>query len=216
MSILPLSAVYDHLPINTCNFTIERGDETDELGGGDFWQAELVKPKWVAELTLGTGRHQELKQAAARIRALDGARQAFLMCDPISLYPYADPRGIIFGNSVVSIREIGPDRVTARMRGFKPGYILTVGDKLQITYSNGQQHAFVEVTATIEATSAGNLDAPIFPRLPMLVGATNPVVVIRPACPVVVVPASHNPGTARNTVTDGASIKLIQKTRVRP
>lgn len=215
MTILPLSAVYDRLPIATCAFSIERGDETDELGGGNFWQAELVKPKWTADLTLARGRHQELKEAAAIIRALDGARQTFLMCDPISLYPYADPRGLIFGSSAVTIREIGPDRITARMRGFPAGYVLTVGDKLQVTYSGGQQHAYVEVSATVSADNGGNIDAPIFPRLPILVSATNPVTVIRPACPVVVAPTSHNPGTARNTVTEGASVRLIQKTRVR-
>lgn len=215
MSILGLNSVYDRLPIETCNFSIERGDETDELGGGNFWQAELVKPKWTADLTFARGRHQELKEAAALIRALDGARTAFLMCDPTSLYPYADPRGIIFGSRAATIREIGPDRITARMRGFPAGYVLTVGDKLQITYSGGQQHAYVEVSATVSADSGGNVDAPIFPRLPILVGATDPVTVIRPACPVVVAPTTHNPGTARSGVTEGASVRLIQKTSVR-
>lgn len=214
MTALSLAQVYDRLPISTCIFTLERKDETDELGGGDFWQAELAKPRWAADLTLGTGRHQELKEAAALIRKLDGAKQAFLMCDPTSLYPYADPRGIIFGASVVTIRTIGADRVTARMQGFPAGYILTVGDKLQISYNSGQQHAFVEVGATVAASSTGNLDAPIFPRLPISVVAGDVATVIRPACPVVVSPGSHNPGTARRTLTEGAAIKLIQKTRV--
>ena len=214
MSILPLSAVYDRLPIATCTFSIERRDETDELGGGDFWQASLAAPRWTAQLTLGAGRHQELKSAAAALRKLDGARQAFMMCDPISRYPYADPRGLIFGNSLVTIREIGADRVTARMKGFKPGYILTAGDKLQITYDEGKRFAFVEVSETTAATASGNLDAPIFPRLSTLIVAGAAVPVIRPACPVFVSPTSHNPGTARRTITDGASVTLIQKVRV--
>ncbi|PRD45335.1 hypothetical protein C5748_03830 [Phyllobacterium phragmitis] len=214
MSALPLSAVYDRLPIMTCNFSIQRNDETDEIGSGDFWQAELSKPRWAADVTLARGRHQELKEAAARIRMLDGARQSFLMCDPTSLYPYADPRGTIFGASTVSIREIGPDRVTARMQGFPAGYVLTIGDKLQVTYSNGQQHAYVEVDASAVASAAGNLDVAIFPRLSVLIAANDPVTIIRPACPVVVMPNSHNPGTARRAITEGAAFKVTQKVRV--
>lgn len=212
MAALALSEIFDQLPISSVTWDIQRNDEFDTLGSGEVWQAELAVPLWTAEIALGTSRNDELASVAALIRSLDGTRVAFLCCDLIRQYPKADPKGTILGSRVITIRDIGPDRITARMTGFPPGYVLSPGDKLQITY--GGQVAFVEVSRRAVASSNGDLDAPIFPRLPLAIGVNMVVTLIRPACPVVIVPQSHNPGEATRTVTSGARLKVIQKRRV--
>lgn len=211
MAALPLEQVFDFLPIASVDWNIQRNDELSGAGSGDVWAAELSDPLWVGEVTLGTGRNDELKQAAARIRSLRGTQVAFMMCDPISQYPQADPKGSILGNAVITLRTIGPDRITARMKGFPPAYVLTVGDKLQINYQD--LIAFVEVGETVAADAAGNLDAPIYPNLPSSFTADSLVVVKRPACPVVIEPESHKAGTATRSVTNGAGFKVLQKRR---
>ena len=211
MAALPLEQIFDRLPIASVDWNIQRNDELSGAGSGDMWTAELSDPLWVGEVTLGVGRNDELKQAAARIRSLRGTQVAFMMCDPISQYPQADPKGSILGNAVITLRTIGPDRITARMKGFPPGYVLTVGDKLQINHQD--LIAFVEVGETVAADAAGNLDAPIYPNLPSSFTADSLVVVKRPACPVVIEPESHKAGTAARSVTNGAGFKVLQKRR---
>lgn len=211
MAALPLEQIFDRLPIASVDWNIQRNDELSGAGSGDMWTAELSDPLWVGEVTLGVGRNDELKQAAARIRSLRGTQVAFMMCDPISQYPQADPKGSILGNAVITLRTIGPDRITARMKGFPPGYVLTVGDKLQINFQD--LIAFVEVGETVAADAAGNLDAPIYPNLPSSFTADSLVVVKRPACPVVIEPESHKAGNAARSVTNGAGFKVLQKRR---
>ncbi|NSZ17335.1 hypothetical protein [Agrobacterium vitis] len=212
MAALALSEVFDLLPISSVTWSIQRNDEFDSLGSGDVWQAELAAPLWTAEVTLATSRNDQLTQVAAVIRSLDGVRTAFLVCDLIRQYPLLDPEGTAIAGRNITVREIGTDRVTARMTGFPAGYQLSPGDKLQITY--GDQIAFAEVSRPATADANGNLDAPIFPRLPLAVASGMAVILIRPACPVVIVPESHNPGEAKRTVTSGAGFKVIQKRRV--
>ncbi|MDQ0454659.1 hypothetical protein [Rhizobium paknamense] len=211
MAALALSELFDLLPIASVTWSIQRNDEFDMLGSGDVWQAELAVPLWTAEISLGTSRNDEATEVAALIRSLDGVRTAFLVCDPIRSYPLLDPQGVSIAGHAITIREIGADRVTARMTGFPPGYTLSRGDKLQITY--GGQIAFVEVSRTMAADAEGHLDAPIFPRLPLAIAAGMAVTLARPACPMIIVPESHNPGEARRTTTSGAGFKTMQKRR---
>lgn len=211
MSALSLAQVFDKLPISAVDWNIQRHDEMSGSGSGDLWTAELADPLWTGDVALGEGMNGELKQAAARIRALGGSRIAFMMCDPISQFPQADLKGTLIGNAVITLRTIGSDRITARMQGFPPGYVLTVGDKLQVNYLT--LSAFVEVGDTLAADANGNLDVPIFPRLPSSFAAGALVIVKRPACPVIILPDSHKAGTAARTVTNGAGFKVIQKRR---
>ncbi|WP_085025597.1 hypothetical protein [Ensifer aridi] len=206
---LPLSEIFDRLPIASVVWSIQRNDELSGVGSGTFWQAELAPVLWTAEVTLGRGLNDELKQAAALIRKLDGARQSFMLCDPVSVYPQADPKGTVLGAAQVTLGAIGSDRTVAPLQGLPAGYVLTIGDKLQI--QSAGKTAFVEVSNTIAALAGGTANVSIFPRLPAWVAAGATVVLKRPACPVVIFPESHNPGTARRAVTEGAAFKVIQK-----
>ncbi|WPJ68019.1 hypothetical protein STOPSMEL_43 [Sinorhizobium phage StopSmel] len=209
MAPLPLSAINDRLSHDAVVFDIQRNDEFSGTGDGDLWQQELARPLWTAEISLNEGSHDELKQVAARIRKLDGARQAFMLCDPLSLYPQADPTGSILGSAVVTLGVIGSDRTAVPFLGLPSGYVLTVGDKVQIQGTT--KTAFVEVSETVAASAGGVATVSIFPRLPNWVLTASPVTLKKPACPMVIVPGSHRPGTSQGVLTAGAGFKAIQK-----
>lgn len=208
---IALSAIFDLLPIASVEWDIERSDEFSGVGSGDLWQAEVADPFWAANVTLGRGLNDELKRAAARIRRLDGARQSFMLCDPISLYPQADPTGTIIGSANVTVRAVASDRNIAQLQGFPNGYTLTVGDKLQFT--QGAMQRFFEVSASAVAAAGGNMDVTVFPRLPLALAAGAVINLKKPACPVIIQPKSHKPGVARRSVTEGAGFRVLQKKR---
>ncbi|TRA97046.1 MULTISPECIES: hypothetical protein [Agrobacterium] len=208
---LSLAEVYNLLPIASVTWDIQRNDEFSGVGSGDVWQAELADPFWFAEITLGRGLHDELKQAAAAIRDLEGAKQSFMCCDPLSPFPQADPNGDILGAAVITIRAVSANRRQALLQGFPAGYQLTRGDKLQFT--QGTLRRFFEVSASAIANAGGQMDLRVFPRLPLGLVAGASINLINPACPVIVAPGSHKPGTGRRSVTDGAALKVMQKLR---
>lgn len=211
--VLPLSEIFELLPIASVEWTIQRNDAVDITGAGEMFQMDLADVLWTAPVTLGAGLHNELKQAAALIRSLRGAQQPFLMCDPTSLWPQADPGGLILGASSVQVRTIGLSRGVIHVGGLPAGYVLRPGDKLQLTYGNPTRYAFHEVSRPADANSAGNMDAAVFPWLPLDLAAGAAVTLIRPACPVVIAKDSHRPGTARRSVTENASFTVIQRRR---
>jgi hypothetical protein len=208
---LSLSAVYALLPIASVKWSIQRNDELSGAGSGDVWQAELADPLWTGDVTLGAGEHDELKQAAAAIRALNGAAQSFMMSDPLSPFPQADPTGSILGLAAVTTRAVNANRSLAQLGGLPAGYVLTIGDKLQIT--QGTMIRFHEVSATIAANGAGQVDVKVFPRLPLNLAIGAVITLKKPACPVIVQPGSHDPGTGRRTITEGAALRVLQKKR---
>lgn len=211
MEPLSLSRVYQLLPIATVAWDIQRNDHFSGLGSGDLWQAELADPFWTADITLGRGLHDELKQAAAAVRDLEGAKQAFLCCDPLSPWPQEDQGGFILGASAITIRSVSADRRQALLQGFPAGYVLTLGDKLQFT--QGTLRRFFEASETASASAGGLMDIRVFPRLPLSLAAGAAINLIWPACPVIISPGSHKPGTGRGSVTEGAALKVLQKMR---
>ena len=210
---LPLYEIYDHLPIARVEWDILRLDELAMTGAGEPMQAELADPLWRAPVSLGDGRHGELKHAAALIRSLRGAQQSFLMCDPTSLWPQADRGGELLNGAVVTIRSLPVSRAIAPLAGLPDGYVLTPGDKMQITYGAPLRYAFVEVSRPVAANAFGQVDVPVFPWLPMGLPSGAVVTLVRPACPVVIEADTHKPGVARRSITEGAAFTVIQRRR---
>ena len=200
----------DLLKISGVVWDIQRNDEFSGSGDGRVWQAELAPPLWTGTVTLSDMYNDEAKQIAARIRKLHGAQEALFLYDPLSKYPQADPDGTKLGSAGVSIAALGADNASISLKGLPAGYKLTIGDKMQIAY--GDRFAFLEVSETVAANAAGVTPVfGVFPHLPTGIVANLGVALLRPACKCIVMPGSHNPGTASGPITTGATFKIIQK-----
>lgn len=208
MAALPLSEVFDLLPIARVVWDRQDNNELSGLGDGTMWEAELAPSLWTGDVSFDRGRTAELKEVAALLRWLRATRQPFMLCDPTSLYPAADPAGTILGAANVTLRAI-TDRFVAPLQGLPIGYVLTPGDKMQVPYAG--KHGFVEVAKRVVVNGLGQADVAISPHLPLPIVAGASVILRRPACPVTIVPRSHNPGTARRHLTDGAGFKVMEK-----
>ena len=205
-----LPAFADLLKISSIVWDIQRNDELSGSGDGRVWQAELAPPLWTGTVTLADMYNDEAKQVAARIRKLHGAQEALFLHDPLSKYPQADPDGTKLGAAGVSIGALGTDNASMSLKGLPAAYKLTIGDKMQIAY--GGRYAFLEVSETVAASSTGVTPTfGVFPHLPTGIAADMGVELLRPACKCVVMPGSHNPGTASGPITTGATFKIIQK-----
>lgn len=211
----PVAFLADILPIASVIWDIRRSDEMSGVGDGRIWQAELADPLWTAEVTLDADRHNAAKQIAAKIRQLHGARESFFLFDPLSLYPQADPKGVILGASEVQIHTRGGDNASLRLKGLPVGYVLTIGDKGQVSYSSAPaRNFFFEVSETVEADGDGITPAfSIFPNLPAGVAVDDPVNLAKPACKGFIMPGSHHPGTAAGSLTKGAAFTFMERRR---
>jgi hypothetical protein len=208
-----LSRFSDQLAISTVVWDIQRNDETSAGGDGRFWQAELSSPLWIGTVELIMLSNDRAKQIAAMIRKLHGSQETFYLCDPLSLYPQADPTGDILGSSTVEVLSIGGDRASLSFTGLPGGYVLTVGDKLTVKYgSNPERIGFFEVSETVSASSGGSTGlVGVFPHLPSGISSGAAVRLAKPYCKCAIFPGSHNPGSARKLFTEGAGFKVIQK-----
>ena len=204
-----LAAIFDRLPIAGFALDIKRNDELSGQGSGAVIGAELAPPLWSAIITLGDGRNNELKQAAALIRSLGGVRDAFMVADPTSLWPQADFRGAALAGKTIKLRTIGANHAVALLYGFPAGYTMTLGDKIQFT--DGGRISYHEVRTSVSATAGGALDLPVYPMLPFSLTTNAVVTLIRPAFPAIVVPTGHKPGEASSAITRGARIEIIEK-----
>lgn len=210
---LAVSALADKLKIRSVVFDIKRNDEMSGSGDGRLWQAELAPPLWTADITLRTDFNDAMKQIAAIIRKLNGSQEAFFLYDPISKYPQYDPTGSILGSSVPTILSIATNRSSFSITGLPANYRITIGDKISIPYgSNPTRYAFLEASETITANGSGVTgQIALFPNVPIGVANGAAITLKKPACKMVLVPGSHNPGTAQLPFTENASFKAIQK-----
>ncbi|TCT28160.1 hypothetical protein [Martelella mediterranea] len=207
--IYPLEAIFDHLPISKFVLDVQRNDELSGQGSGELLAAELAPPLWKATITLDDGRNNDLKRAAALIRSLSGSRDAFMVCDPTSLWPQDDFEGRILGAANVQVRATGADRSVALLSGFPAGYLMSIGDKIQ--FIQGSLTSYHEVRGTVSANAGGLVDLPVFPLLPFSLTTAANVTLIRPAFAAIVTTGGHKPGTASSSLTRGGQIEVIQK-----
>lgn len=204
----------DRLKIATVTWDIQRNDELSGSGDSRIWQAELADPLWTASVSLASGYNNNLKQIAALIRKLHGAQEAFFLYDPMSQYPQADPNGSILGASAVRVNSIGTGGRTISLKGLPAGYVLTLADKMQIAYATTPvRNAFLEVSDDLVTANGSGVTGlfEVFPHAPTGVAANDVVTLKKPACKVIIIPGSHNPGAANPLITSDAAFKVVQK-----
>lgn len=210
---LDLPSLADKLSIASVKWDVMRFDQYSGIGSGHDLQAELAAPKWIADIELSPGYSDGLKQIAAITRKLHGSQNAFMLFDPLSQFPQADPDGSVLAASTVQVYTVGTDRQSLRLKGLPAGYVLTISDKAQIVYSSDPtRNFFLEISETVTASGAGITPSfEIYPHIPVGIAIDDVVILKKPACKMIMLPGSSNPGTARNIITEGASFRAIEK-----
>ena len=201
----PLDFLSDILRLGDVKWNVQRSDETSGSGDGQFWAAEMARPLWTVDLTLGAYYLRFSREVDAKIRAL-GVNRPMLFADPT----YEPARGGDPGNAV-TIASIGDKRVTLALAGLPADYEVTPGDRLSIV--SGETYYFGEFSEGATASSEGETgEIAIFPPLFFANGAGDPVEMTRPVLKATVVVDGHTPYTANlGRTASGASLSLRQK-----
>lgn len=210
---LPLAALSDIIPIGSIRLGLQQSDELSGTGDGRVWVAELAPPIWRAEITLARRAIPFAKQYVARIRALRGSREAFLLCDPTCLLPASDPTGAILGAAAVTISGIGGDRFAVSLAGLPAGYALTPGDKFSLTYGSAPtRYYYGEISEPKSANGSGAVSSiAVTPALPAGVAAGAAIRLRSPYLKAIIAPETFNPGTSSRIHTDGISFTALQQ-----
>ncbi|MCM2472157.1 hypothetical protein HGO38_01530 [Rhizobium sp. CG5] len=208
-----LAQFFNQLDLLPMRWDIRRNDETSGTGGGTIITAELADPLWTAEIKFRRMRSTRAEQMAALVRKLRGSQETFLFSNPFICGPQADPDGTILGASTVTVAAVGSDYTTISLEGLPTSYKITLGDKIQIVYGDSPvRYAFLEASANKTASGAGVSGSfAVFPNVPVGVAEGDAVTLVNPAARCIMVPGSHNVGTASGSVTDGQSFQIIQK-----
>lgn len=207
---LALASLANLLRIESVVFDIKRNDELSGSGDGRLWQAELAPPLWTAEIALQPAYHADAEDTATILRSLNGSSEPFMLWNPTRRFPRADPTGSILGAATPAISSISSDRQKIAISGLPAGYVLSRGDKLQFTWSTFTQ--FVEVVETVTANGSGaTAQFRVFPNVRTGVTVAAGLILKNPACKMILMPGTHNPGRAQAVITAGATFRAIEK-----
>jgi len=140
-------------------------------------------------------RPNELDAWRARLKALEGGLKQFRGRPTSRCYPIAYPNGTGMGNvSAVKVGTIGANRNTMTLTGLPSGYVVSVGDYLQIALNN--LHQVVNVAGT---------EIEVRPHLWPTIATGNAVKLVKPSCLMTIVPGSINTtadlSTGRGVIT---------------
>ena len=210
---ISLANLMDTLPTEKVTFDIERFDEFASLGTGHDIASEMAAPKWVASIEMRDGIYNaDARAMAARIRALNGSQIPFMVYDPSHKYPASDPGGALVTGETVQINSIGADNHSLSLKGLPDDYVITIGDKGQILFASGTRNYYFEFSASIVADALGvTNEVDVFPHIPIGVVEDATVILIKPACKMIVTPKGFNPGQSSGNMTYGASLSVIEK-----
>lgn len=210
---LSIAAFANLLKVAKVKWRDKRNDELSGTGDGRVWSAELAPPLWTGEVTLVPAQNNEQKQIATKVRKLYGPEKTFMLFDPLSRYPQADPTGSIVGSSTVLVHTVGSARKSLRLKGLPAAYVFTVGDKLQITFSS-TFNFFCEVSESVTADGSGvTPEFEIYPHAPVGLVADDAVTVKQPACEMFIMPGTFDEGFSAGPLTEGSSFVAMERRR---
>ena len=204
-------AFADILNLEEIVWDVARFDELSAVASGHDLQAEMAVPKWKGTGAMRDGLPRDIaKRIESRVRQLQGSQYAFMMYDPRSKYPARDPKGTTLGAANVQIAALGVNGKSISLKGLPNGYVLSEGDKGQISYGTTRNY-FFEIGEQVAASAGGVTPVfDVFPHVPASI-AINAVVNLRkPACKMKIVPGGFNPGRSRGQFTNGMSIEFME------
>lgn len=202
----PLAFLSDILKRVDVTFDIQRNDELSGSGDSRYWTSELGAPLWTVAVTMSARSPEDARSIDARIRALAGAKNAFLFSDPVYR-----PAGRGIPGGAVSILAINADRTGFSLAGLPPGYKVSIGDRFSMR--SGNSVYFGEFAEERIASSAGQIGlTTVTPYPPLWLTAGASVELAMPYLKVFVPPGGHTPFTTHpGYYADNASLTLLQR-----
>lgn len=203
------------LPIAKMSFTLPERMQSNVTKGGERISADIGPRLWVGQVTLDVLEPAEAGPVQAMLDLLRASDASFLAYDVSRPGPYRDMHGVILGASTPSIQTLPAGNQTMSLTGLPPGYVLSAGDRLSFTYTNGStRYALHRILETVMADATGT--TPAFQVLPAIrPGAVTgtAVTLIRPFCKVELIAGSVTDPEVHHTVTRGGALKFQQTLR---
>lgn len=184
------AAFADLLKIESVDWNLRRSELVSNYGNGELLTSEIAPPRWEASVRTVRMLHKEARKVQAMLNAV-GSMETFLLYDPRSKYPYADPDGTIFGASTPVVASINADNKRIGLQGFPAGYVITQGDMIEIIYDSGDRYFLCQAMENETADGSGDLaQFEVRPHLIETIATSDPVTVIKPAAKMKLVPGS--------------------------
>ncbi len=200
----------DQLKIESVEWKLRRNDQIDGLENGQILASETAPPLWSGTVTIAPLNYTNYKKISALINGLDGSINAFMLYGPPSLYPEADPGGVILGASTPTLSAIDADNKRITIGGLPVGYVLTAGDNVQFPFAT-TLNAFHNIVQGGVANGAGQAVVELRPHIhPGTVVAVS-VTLKKPAARVIMIPDSYAPGVVRGQMVTGMQFDVIEK-----
>ena len=177
------------------DFDLAYRQEMSRTAIGQTFVKDLGSPLWTATYQSASMNPNQLDSWRARLKALENGLQLFLGRPTSRCYPIAYPRGTGMGDvSAVTVADIATDRKTVGLSGLPSGYVVSVGDYIQI--GDTDLHQVVSVAgASIEMR----------PHLWPTAAVGDDVTLVHPSCRMTIVPGSINTtaelATGRGVIT---------------
>ena len=177
------------------DFDLAYRQETSRTAIGQTFVKDFGSPLWTASYQSRSMRPNELDAWRARLKALEGGLKQFRGRPTSRCYPIAYPNGTGMGNvSAVKVGTIGANRNTMTLTGLPSGYVVSVGDYLQIRTTD--LHQIVNVSGS---------EIEVRPHLWPTTAVGDAVTLVKPSCLMTIVPGSINTtadlSTGRGVIT---------------
>lgn len=196
-TISPMNILAD-FPGWSVQFDLQYRQEFSRTAGGVTTAKDMGTPLWRASYQSRILLPNELDHWRARLSSLDGSMQHF-MGRPLSrCYPIAYPNGRGLGDvSAVTVASIGSNNKSVVLAGLPSGYKASIGDYIQITT---KLYQVVDTSTGIE----------IRPHLAPGTVFGNPVALVRPSVPMIILPGSLSSTSDASSGRGSISFQAIE------
>ncbi|MUO83990.1 hypothetical protein [Agrobacterium vitis] len=180
--------------------------EQSRTAGGVTYTKDLGSPLWSAAYQTKQLKPNDLDAWRARIEALEGGLQYFRGYSLSRSRPIAYPTGAPVPDNGVVLSAIGGDNKSVTLSGLGAGYLVSVGDMIQIAGSG--LYRVVEGAVANGAGVAGAFE--VRPHLWPGTAAGSAVTLLRPSCTMMIVPGSISSEADASTGRGSVSFQGIE------
>nr|WP_234889336.1 hypothetical protein [Agrobacterium vitis] len=180
--------------------------EQSRTAGGVTYTKDLGSPLWSAAYQTKQLKPNELDAWRARIEVLEGGLQYFRGYSLSRSRPIAYPTGKPVPDNGVVLSAIGGDNKSVTISGLGAGYVVSVGDMIEIAGSG--LYRVVEGAVANGSGAAGAFE--VRPHLWPGTAAGSAVTLLRPSCTMMIVPGSISSEADASTGRGSVSFQGIE------